>query len=427
MTRNTDKSIATLKFVLLTFCLFVALAIIIQDFSGFIPSCVFNRGRGIYYACSVASLVFLLTISGFILLARTRRSVFYVLVLLIFTPLAEITVRLVDTFLINRPSGLVGHYYNRESVFLMRPNSANSFGFNEGYDYTKAIPENTTRILFLGDSYTFGSGSTRDRSYCEMVEQYLNRHSGRQFEVVNAGVPGYSPYDSYELLQHLRKSGYEYDAVVFSLYLQNDLTDDIQNTYRKVVGGMIQRFPENLILEYFHPLNSYLFRYAIVIKTLAAERLASGQRNTPQQLTGEPQSSRNDEFLVSPILMERVETNYAPTATPNYDKVLAAIRGLAQEAHAPCFVAIFPDQCVTDPVTKEYVMQRIDKSRYDFTVYQQWIRDSLQPFVVIDLSPILHDCDRCYKSDDTHLNDTGNRVAGEAVAKYLLTHEFFSP
>ncbi|MBI5241952.1 MAG: hypothetical protein HY926_15880 [Elusimicrobia bacterium] len=46
-------------------------------------------------------------------------------------------------------------------------------------------------VLCLGDSFTFGTGAPREKSYPRQLEELLNEGAGRRsFQVVNGGVPG---------------------------------------------------------------------------------------------------------------------------------------------------------------------------------------------------------------------------------------------
>ena len=58
------------------------------------------------------------------------------------------------------------------------------------------------QILVLGDSFTFGYGLPLEKSYPYLLEQYLNQQqNGIQYEVMNAGVPGYDTVDELGLLK----------------------------------------------------------------------------------------------------------------------------------------------------------------------------------------------------------------------------------
>jgi lysophospholipase L1-like esterase len=66
-------------------------------------------------------------------------------------------------------------------------------------------PEGVIRVLCLGDSGTFGWGVGDEETYPAQLESFLNawaeKPAGFRFEVINAGVNGYSTFQS---VQHYR-------------------------------------------------------------------------------------------------------------------------------------------------------------------------------------------------------------------------------
>lgn len=67
------------------------------------------------------------------------------------------------------------------------PARINSLGFR-GPEF--AAKQGETKVLALGDSYTFGSGVADEETFCRQIE----RISGGRFSVVNAGVPGWGVF-----------------------------------------------------------------------------------------------------------------------------------------------------------------------------------------------------------------------------------------
>lgn len=66
----------------------------------------------------------------------------------------------------------------------------NSDGFR-GREYSVDKPNNTFRVVVLGDSFTFGWGVNLEETYCYLLEQMLNeKYPEKKFEVLNFGVPG---------------------------------------------------------------------------------------------------------------------------------------------------------------------------------------------------------------------------------------------
>ena len=85
-------------------------------------------------------------------------------------------------------------------------------------------PENTFRILCLGDSMLFGIGANNDENLTYHLEKIINRRSREIiFEVINAGAPSWGPLEYYLFLKN---EGYKYspDLIITTTYI-----DDITN------------------------------------------------------------------------------------------------------------------------------------------------------------------------------------------------------
>jgi len=66
----------------------------------------------------------------------------------------------------------------------------NSRGFRD-YEHSVEKPENSYRIIILGDSYTFGWGVELGETVPKQLEHMLNENSsGTRYEVLNFGFPG---------------------------------------------------------------------------------------------------------------------------------------------------------------------------------------------------------------------------------------------
>lgn len=72
-----------------------------------------------------------------------------------------------------------------------------------------------TRILFLGDSCTFGYGVAHNEAFVDVVESMLKGKSADNVECINAGVPGYSVFQGYRYLV-TEGLGYQPDLVVLN-------------------------------------------------------------------------------------------------------------------------------------------------------------------------------------------------------------------
>lgn len=102
-------------------------------------------------------------------------------------------------------------------------------------------PDNVFRILSLGDSFAMGHGVENKNSYAKLLEKYLNKNLSNKnivFEVVNAGVDGYSPDMEFLLMKEIWDK-YVPDLVMLGLFPTNDFGSDLGK--RTVWNGHLVR------------------------------------------------------------------------------------------------------------------------------------------------------------------------------------------
>jgi len=97
----------------------------------------------------------------------------------------------------------------------------NSYGFRD-YEYPINKPDNSFRIVVLGDSYTFGWGIELNETYSKVLERLLNeRDNDLKYEVLNFGVPGYNAAEKVEMLKYSAMK-FDPDLIIFQ-YLIDDI------------------------------------------------------------------------------------------------------------------------------------------------------------------------------------------------------------
>jgi len=84
------------------------------------------------------------------------------------------------------------------------------------YNYKK---ENKTRILILGDSYTFGNGVELNESYAEILRKKFNE----DIEIINFGVPGYGL--NQEAVYFLEEGKKYFPDIILIQFTPNDFGD----------------------------------------------------------------------------------------------------------------------------------------------------------------------------------------------------------
>lgn len=87
--------------------------------------------------------------------------------------------------------------------------------------------ESEYRIFFVGDSYTFGHGiSKNELTYPARFEKYIQEYVGdsKKINVYNCGVPGYTPDLEYRLTEK-RVITYKPDLIIWNIMYPSDLYD----------------------------------------------------------------------------------------------------------------------------------------------------------------------------------------------------------
>lgn len=94
-----------------------------------------------------------------------------------------------------------------------------------GPEISETKPPNETRILFVGDSVTFGYALSEELSIVAQFQTLMNRgRSDRPLICINAGICGYQTWQERDLLEN---EGFRLkpDAVILGFSLQNDVAD----------------------------------------------------------------------------------------------------------------------------------------------------------------------------------------------------------
>lgn len=129
-------------------------------------------------------------------------------------------------------------------------------------DYKK--PRNCFRILFLGDSCSAGWGLNYEDTYEYVLQGLLtNKYPGYKFEIINAGIPGYS---SYQCLQYYKKELYKYNPDMLINFIgANDADQNFRSDKEQFV------LPEALFrIDRFLTKNTLVYGYlkSVVFKKI---------------------------------------------------------------------------------------------------------------------------------------------------------------
>ena len=121
------------------------------------------------------------------------------------------------------------HYPDKEGFYYGVNVKINSLGLRD-HEYSSKKPENIKRVIFLGDSFTFGWGVPLEKLYSKQVEKMLNREV-RKVEVINMGIGNYNSIMEVELFKR-KGLMLDPDAVIL-MYFVND-TEPVPRLKSKV-------------------------------------------------------------------------------------------------------------------------------------------------------------------------------------------------
>ena len=315
------------------------------------------------------------------------------------------------------PAANYSLFINGGTFFLTQPNEFSPYGFRT----PRAEPRNPPgkRVLFLGDSYVSGSGSTFATNYPQVVEAELQRlYPGEPVTVFSAGVNGSGVDEDRYLYDYLVREGYRFDVVVLSFYLGADQSNDIRGTTRIAIAGQPQRVHTSVFLRAFYPLDSTLFRFMVYLKAASRDWGDAGGKTVAKDASCQPTLD-----FVS-FVTERGAYNYSEGASQRIDIAFnqQLIDNLEQDAKrngAKFAVVLLPD-----------LNESLEVNRNRFAgipMDYDWIRNYLTVhaqgrYSLLDLSTAYRDRLDLFRCSDTHWNDAGNLQGGKLVADFLSSN-----
>jgi len=275
----------------------------------------------------------------------------------------------------------------------------------------------TLRILGLGDSFTSALNVQEEQTFLAASEAYMQKAlDGRRIEVINAGIPNQGTWHELRMLRRLLP-GLQPDAIVLSVYLGNDLFDNLHPLDTVVRNGFLEyRTHRRSVLPY--QVRTWLQRYSMSYVFLwnTMDRM--------KHLLELGGSDPLDPFrsIVSLQPNPSVEEGYRVS-----HELLRQIRDCSAGAGKPLLVVLIPAEMQTQP-SRFIALARaegLDPSAYDLTLpSRRWTEMAVElGLPVLDLMPVFRahaSGPSLWMSLDGHLTPLGNRLTGEAIGSALL-------
>jgi hypothetical protein len=305
--------------------------------------------------------------------SRRGEIALLILSLISFLGLAEAAVRLLGA---DRPHPL-GYAPVNTDVRERRP--INNRGYRD-LDHPTAKPPGVRRVVFLGDSFTWGASVLFEDTYAQRVGRGLERR-GERWEVVNLAEPGLNTVQEAAKLA-AEGLAYEPDLVVLG-YVLNDSEDENAAEARRAADWLSDRKapPSGRLVDH-----SALYRFV-------SHRLWATVENR----------RRTSGFL----------SMYAPdySGWVAGQKALRAIGGMCRERGVPLVVMIFP--LFGNPLDESYPFADLH-ARVARVAAESGAK-------VVDLLPqyrgLRSDLLVVDGANDEHPNEIAHRIAAQTLLK----------
>ncbi len=265
--------------------------------------------------------------------------------------------------------------------------------------------DHSIRILYLGDSVTFGYKlKNYYHSFPYVVETNLEKAQHINIETINAGVGGYSPWQHYK---YLEKEGIKYDPdIVIVDFSLSDVTEKLELVRFGGAGFGYQLSKSYYSLDDWFKHNSALYNIFDKIRT----RIRLGKDPQKGAIKKEQESGKK---IAQSTNNDRFKTAWDITLN-NLDK----INEFCKARNIAIIFVVFP-----------YSFQ-IDDKRISSTAQQILLSFSKKRGIpCLNLLPLLYDYlkehDLSSKDlfiDHAHLTPLGNKTVAEMITDFL--HDF---
>ena len=296
---------------------------------------------------------------------------------------------------------------SRDEVLRWRSSSGN--GRNTLGLRNKEITEKKDqfRILFLGDSLVWSGYTSSGELYTQVIEENLNKRSnkpGREVEVINAGIPGYTTYQEFEFLK------------IYGLDMKPDLLilgfvlNDLHKYFHKPSKGKILELDPDRNLNRF---DSETFPGSLFSRSHLAHLVTYAWDRIVKKLNGVPYFSfdnRTDVYL-----------GWKDYAWRKESKLIEAMNDLLQKKGIKLVIVYFP------------VMDQIDdrnlKLNRDYVLFpQKRLKEVCNSYGIpfFDLTEVIYKYGGTGLFEDYfHLNTKGDDVVARELTDYLSTFLYY--
>jgi hypothetical protein len=280
----------------------------------------------------------------------------------------------------------------------------NSIGMRDAREFARDSA--STRVLFIGDSFTFGNGVSNEDTISAKTEALLNQGSKRSWTVINAGQPGTGTRAEERQLRRVLDL-INVDAVVLFYFVDNDPYETVQEFASERASGPPPPAPSS-----FLRLKSFLTVHSALYRFLRSRLATQGTlRAFPYTIFDQCDPAKTGNFREMDSLMR------------------ASVHGMQQLARERNFVfrvVLIPRREQISGAGFEKFKQnyRVGRYPYDRLLPEKRVRENVflpEGITPLDLMDPLEgaDPDKYYYRYDGHFTTEGTSLAAAKVADMI--------
>ena len=325
----------------------------------------------------------------------------------------------------------------------------NSKGFRNSREFDYQTPPNTTRVLFLGDSFVDGMGTDQEHTIGYLLEEFLNKQSGenKHFEVLISGHN--NPVNAWYYFQ---EHGYKYqpELVILGVTLGNDLSwhsykvgfvpaRDERDQLLLIKGSQSRQTGREQV-DLLLPPDAYtrkrwleaVWDLELSVRYFLAQKFYVFSQLAPPWLAPRESARRRvyaGGFSASLALFYQPLMQEARRMYRDFEEVVSGFNALTQRKDAQLLIVIFPTRMQVSGYDWNLLIKAysLDSSRFDLEypnkrIRSYCLRHGIKCIDVLDELKVRESRGDggFYRSrGDMHFNEKGQRTVAEILSRQL--------
>jgi hypothetical protein len=285
------------------------------------------------------------------------------------------------------------------------------------------------RVALVADSFGFGIVSHREH-FATVAERRLAQRTtrgGPRISILNMGIPAIGPRE-YELLIASEVEALAPERVIVALFVGNDLIESRFDRPKRysLRQWWIWRIPERLVVTLLEGRAAADESVSVVAREAVPAGPAGSAVGEPLgHSAAEVERPTFSEATFTRIESDRLDALFSQDSGGVYEALFRILGRIHARLGPRLALVLIPDQFQVDDGLLDQLLRHrehpleapIDRPQARIMA---WARERGIP--VLDLLPALREAqarEATYHLRDTHWNAAGNRVAGEALARFL--------